>query len=424
MKKNKNLSHLFNQTDNTIASLLQDLPPDLLNSAKEFAAFRRQRKIKNVEQLFHTVLLYCGLDFSLRDTAGVLTLLGTEVSDQAVSDRLSACVVWLSEMLKEMLPDLPISSAAGIGRRWLLIDGSTVQVPGAKGTSYRLHLGWDWLTQTIVELRVTDVHTGESLQLYDLQAGDVVIADRGYARLKDLAYVLENEGNVIIRYAPHMLPLLDENGAEFNLADELWATKGNTFSRKVVLKKDASKQELYLHCLRLPAPKAAEARRKKQAKAREEGRKLKPETLAYAEWVMILTSIAPAKISAAESGQIYRLRWQIEIVIKRLKSVLDVDKLRARVGSKLSAVYLLGKSIYALLIARRAGKISKTNEIEIEWRLWKLVVEQVRPIITQVSMWREEYVASAMKQLRERKRRRRRQSELASELITKVLSTI
>lgn len=421
MKKNKNLSHLFHQTDNTIDSLLQDLPSDLLASAKEFAAFRRQRKIRNVAQLFQTVLLYCGLDFTLRDTAGVLTLLGTEITDQAVSGRLRGCAAWLSEMLKAMLPALPLAAASEMGRRWLLIDGSTVQAPGAKGTSYRLHLGWDWLTQTIVAMQVTDVRTGESLQLYDIQAGDAVIADRGYARFKDCAYVLQRGGNLIIRYAPQILPVLEECGAEFDVGRELRASDESLVSRKVFLKQDESKQVLYLHCFRLPPEKAAEARRKKRASASRKGRKLKPETLEYAAWVMLLTSFAPEKISAAEIAAIYRLRWQIEIVIKRLKSVLEIDKLRSRAGSKLSVVYLLGKSLYALLIERRAGRLGKVQALE--WRVWKLVAEQVRPQITQISSWKAAYLKPALKQLRERKRRRRRQSELADELLMNRLST-
>lgn len=325
------------------------------------------------------------------------------------------------EMLKAMLPRLPNKLAEEIGRRWLLIDGSTVQVAGARGTSYRIHLGWDWVTQKIVEMRVTDVQTGESLKLYELQAGDIVIADRGYARFTDIEYVLENEGQVIIRYAPHILPLLNEAGAELKLADELWAIEGNIMSRKVVCKKDESKAEFFLHCFRLPSEKAAQARRKKKAKAKKDGRKLKKETLEYAEWTLILTSLKPSEVSAEEIGQIYRLRWQIEIVIKRLKSVLQIDHLRSRLGSKLSEVYLLGKSVYALLIERRAGKLKETKEIE--WRVWKMTAEQVRPLITQVSRWKEEYMEQAMKQLRERKRQRKRQLQLANDLITKLLST-
>lgn len=421
MKKNKKPVASLPKSDNTFESLLQDFPVDLINSAKEFEAFRRGRKIKNVKQLFQTVLLYCGLDFSLRTTAGVLTALGTEISDQAVSDRLSGCVAWLSAMLKQMLPALPTSGVSAIGGRWLLIDGSTVQVAGARGTSYRIHLGWDWISHQIVEMRITDVQTGESLKLYEIRAGDVAIADRGYARFNDLKYVLERGAEVIIRYAPHLLPLVDEAGKQVKVADELWASQATMISQKVAMKKDQDKQELYLHCFRLPPEIAAKAKRKKKAKAKKEGRQLKKETLEYAEWTMILTSFRPEQVSGAQIGKIYRLRWQIEIVIKRLKSVLEIDNLRARLGSKLAEVYLLGKSLYALLIERRAGRLKETQEIA--WRVWKLIAEQIRPLITQVSRWNEEYLEQAMTQLRERKRHRKRQSELANELLTKCLPT-
>ena len=110
----------------------------------------------------------------------------------------------------------------------------------------------------------------------------------------------------------------------------------------------------------------------------------------------------------------------VQIVIKRLKSVIEIDKLRSKIKSQLSEVYLLGKSIYALLIAKRAGEFKETKEIE--WRVWKLIGEQLRPIITQVSNWKKEYMEQAKHQLKERKRRRKRQLEVAQELLSIVMS--
>ena len=421
MNKNKKTLISSLQTfDSTFADLLQAFPEDLIASAKEFEAFRRGRKIKTVEQLFQIVLMYCGLDYSLRETAGVLTLLGTTVSDQAVSDRLSGCALWLTHLLKEMLPKLPPGVFEQTGRRWILIDGSTVQVRGATTTSYRIHLAWDWETQTIVEWIITDVKTGESLQLYQVAEGDVVIADRGYAKAKDILYVVEQGGAVVVRVAPHILPLLDDAGKALKVADELWQTPGNQMSCRVRLKADASGRILYLHAFRLPAEKAAEVRRKKIAKARKNGIQLKKETLEYAEWVILLSSLPPDQISASEIAEIYRLRWQIEIVIKRLKSVLEIDHLRGRLGSKLSEVYLLGKSLYALLIARRSGQFKQAKEVE--WRVWKMVRQELDVCICQVKSWKKENIFKAIKQMKERKRHRKSQLERGRELITRILS--
>ena len=145
MRKNKNFDSSLSKIDSTFEALLQDLPSDLSDLAKECGAFCRERKIKNVPQLLQVVLLYAGLDFSLRETAGVLTLLGTKISDQAVKERLDGCRVWLSLVLQKMLPSLPVEMEARIGRRWLLIDGSTVARSGSQrnqlSNSFELGLG-------------------------------------------------------------------------------------------------------------------------------------------------------------------------------------------------------------------------------------------------------------------------------------------
>ena len=50
---------------------------------------------------------------------------------------------------------------------------------------------------------------------------------------------------------------------------------------------------------------------------------------------------------------LYRCRWQVEIAIKRWKSVLDVDALRAKANSPLAKVWLHGNLLYALMLERR-----------------------------------------------------------------------
>lgn len=257
-------------------------------------------------------------------------------------------------------------------------------------------------------------------KLYEIRAGDIVTADRGYCRSEDCQYVLNQGGEIVIRYAPHQLTLEAEEGDKLDLAGELWETTGNLYSRRVRMKKDPQERELYLHGYRLPPEKAAEVRRKKKAKAKHDKRVLRKETLEYAEWTLILTSFEPTEISAEEIGQMYRLRWQIEIVIKRLKSVIEIDKLRSKIKSQLSEVYLLGKSIYALLIAKRAGEFKELKEIE--WRVWKLMKEQIRPQITQVKNWKTEHLEAASRQLKERKRKRKRQLAMAQALLSVVFS--
>ena len=109
------------------------------------------------------------------------------------------------------------------------------------------------------------------------------------------------------------------------------------------------------------------------------------------------------------------------MVIKRLKSVVEIDRLRGSKGSKISEVYLLGKSLYALLIARRSWQMKSAKELE--WRVWKMMREEINPCISQVGQWKKENIEQAIKQMKERKRKRKRQAEHAKELISRLLST-
>ncbi len=73
--------------------------------------------------------------------------------------------------------------------------------------------------------------------------------------------------------------------------------------------------EGYLHAQRLPPAAAAEARRR--AAAQQAGRQIQDCTLPLAAWVLIWTTLPPALLPTATLMGLYRLRWQVELAIKR-----------------------------------------------------------------------------------------------------------
>jgi hypothetical protein len=125
------------------------------------------------------VLLYCGLDQSLREVAGTLTLLGEQITDSSVITRLKACEPWVKALLKRRLPGLS-ELALPVGYRFRVLDGSSIEGPGANGTWYRLHLSIELCSLSFIEISVSDKHTGESVAHFALGAGDVAVMDRGY----------------------------------------------------------------------------------------------------------------------------------------------------------------------------------------------------------------------------------------------------
>ena len=84
---------------------------------------------------------------------------------------------------------------------------------------------------------------------------------------------------------------------------------------------------------------------------RSRGRvKVQPQTLEAASYVFVFTTLSP-DIAATQVLEIYRLRWQIEIEFKRLKSLIQLGHLKKH-DDLAARSWLQGKLLVALLIAR------------------------------------------------------------------------
>jgi IS4 transposase len=59
----------------------------------------------------------------------------------------------------------------------------------------------------------------------------------------------------------------------------------------------------------------------------KKGKTLDPRSLIAAEFVMLGTSLPKTGYAAKDILAVYRLRWQIELAFKRLKSLLRIDQL-------------------------------------------------------------------------------------------------
>lgn len=79
-----------------------------------------------------------------------------------------------------------------------------------------------------------------------------------------------------------------------------------------------------LCALLLPPDKAEEARERAR---REQGPSVTQETLAAAQYVIVFTTVPRTRLTAALVMELYGLRWQVELHIKRDKSIAGLDRL-------------------------------------------------------------------------------------------------
>ena len=83
-------------------------------------------------------------------------------------------------------------------------------------------------------------------------------------------------------------------------------------------------------------------------KAARNGRTPKPQSLEFAKYVIVFTTLPAPRFSPEAILDWYRLRWQVELVFKRFKSVAALGHLPKR-GGESSKAWLYGKLFTALL---------------------------------------------------------------------------
>jgi Transposase DDE domain len=325
--------------------VLSQLPPGYESQARTMNAFVRVRKLLCVGDLLRGLLAYVLNVSSLRELGAWAVLIGlANLSHVSWQKRLRAARDWLLWLLSEVLA-VPAPPPVREPSRVILIDATRLKEPGGCGDDWRVHLGYDLGAGRLLDVRVSDQHTAEGFTLFHLRQGDLVVADRGYCRRKQLAYALETGVHLIVRLAFSQTPLLDERGQPFDGLAWLRARGSGQHSCKVSFEYD---QRLFggrLIACSLPKEAAERARAKERKKATKQQRQLKEETLSLCGWFLLFTSLAPSDWSLEQVLTLYRARWQIELFIKRLKQVLKLAQLRGKTALTNEA------TILALLVA-------------------------------------------------------------------------
>ena len=94
---------------------------------------------------------------------------------------------------------------------------------------------------------------------------------------------------------------------------------------------------------------------------------MQPRTLEAANYVLIFTTLEPG-ISAEQVMALYRLRWQIELEFKRLKSLIELGHLKKH-DERAARSWLQGKLLVSLLIAHLIAHAERVSPwgYDIAW---------------------------------------------------------
>ena len=188
---------------------------DLDRSAREHGALKRRRVVRDGATMLRLALAYGPGGMSLRSVAAWAAGCGIALlSDVGLLKRLKGASDWLSHVAASLLNDNIRGRHAA--RRLRIVDGSVIRSSGKGGTNWRLHATYDPAEGRFSELEISDTHGGESLSRHTFEKGDLVLADRGYARTPGLLHVRAMGADFIMRIGWSTIRLLTKNGARLD----------------------------------------------------------------------------------------------------------------------------------------------------------------------------------------------------------------
>lgn len=420
--------------DQEWGQVLSLVPVDLEATARAEKAFQRRREVRSADDLLRLVLAYALCDWSLRLTGVWARLIGLgRLSDVAVLKRLRHSQRWLGKLIgawmvkrRVMFPQRAV--------RLRLVDATTVSQPGSTGIDWRVHLSLDLGHSCLDGVEVTDVKGGETLVRHPAQPGDILVADRGYAHRRGLGSVLAEGAQAVVRINWQNLPVQELTGEPLDVVTWLLShvPQGEPSEQEVLLDTPQGSFQVRLIACHLSEQATNAARRHIHKEARKKGRTPDRRTLDAAGFIILVTSLPQEQWSTEQVLELYRIRWQIELQIKRLKSLLHLDQLRAQ-DPALAQVYLLGKLLVALITDELTGQIAalypdwfqSVDRPVSPWRLSILLSDALRNAIRGMITLAQILLAlpDLGRYLRDAPRKRRQQLACARALLLSLTET-
>jgi hypothetical protein len=326
---------------------------DLEASVVASGALKRRREVRSGADLLRLALAYGPGGQSLRETAAWAALQQVaELSDAALLYRLRDAADWLGWIAGSLLAQRTGETVALAGYRLRIVDATVISPPG-RGGRWRLHAVYDPGIARFTGLGLTNTHGAESLTRVEAEPGELILADRVYARPVGLQRLIDAQVDFVVRMGSRSLTLSKADGSAFDLAAAL--DQSDRFGAcdltvRIDHKGHPERARVArLVVIRKPTEAARQARDRARNESRRGGHCNDPSSLRAAEHLMLITSLAQDKASPEQLASLYRLRWQIELAFKRLKSLLHLDRLPAK-NEGLARAWIFAHLIAALLV--------------------------------------------------------------------------
>ncbi len=282
-------------------------------------------------------------------------------------------------------------------KRVLLTDATVFQLPAHlacfyrgnggdnTGSSVKIHQQYELLSGSVVDLQIRDGRENDALFLrqasYERARDELHLMDLGYFKIDHLQDLDAAGGFFVSRYKSGTNLYL-KDGEGYGKVD--WQTLVASLQQtgqlpEVYLGKQKLRVRLVVEQVpeqvaakRRAQQKAKEARQSKSGKYRWKTSPLKELLLGYN---LYLTNTTGEQLPAERVQLYYRLRWQVELLFKIWKSVMEIDKV-GQMSIFRFECYLYSRLIVILLCSKvhslLKGFLAAEHDFEVsEWKAFK-----------------------------------------------------
>ena len=314
------------------------LPPDIEESARSSGALIRARNVPDAAALLRVALAYAVSDASLKDTAAwACASEVARISGPALFYRMKESEAWLELLLGQILTNAP--ARAGVARPLRVVDATVINGPGKEAVQWRAHVWIEPSTGVFTRVELTGDSGGEKFGRHPMQPGELVLGDRAYATARGLHAVRQAGAHALVRFTPANLRTCDEAKNRIYLIDDeskVPAMGAVEWKILIPVPPEPTKSHKIWDSDRAVdwIPVRAIAARTRSG-----------------EVFWLLTTLGADELPAGRAMALYRLRWQIELLFKRLKSLLHLDALPSQEGPTAKS-WILARLIAAALAQR------------------------------------------------------------------------
>ena len=355
---------------------------DIDNAAKSNKFVRRKSALTG--DAFVDTLMHCGFGDktkSLNDMVSYLHLNHqVTISKQALDQRFSiASTLFLKNLvekfLKEILPKESSMEQFKNFRTVKIKDSTCFQLPEAFASIYpgsggaaskamiRIQFEYDFKSGTVYDLSAHAFNdqdqTDSQETLSGIQGGDLLIRDLGYVNIKYMEHIEDVCAYYLNRSSSNVVMYEKKNNGKFVRLDldkikhVMKANGLDSIEKEVYLSsKKSVKTRLIIELL--PQDEYEKRIRKATKEANKKKRQLSNEFKIRAALNLFITNIPKKLLATDKVRNLYRLRWQVELIFKTWKSFgalhetkqMKIDRFNTNLFAKLLLILLNWKILW------------------------------------------------------------------------------